>query len=142
MPQIFVETDNSDPLNKIYDASMAGGSAGPAEAMMQKVVRKIIAATADFTTTKTEKSKGYIIKLRIDKLETANRQAKCRLEGMIVRYPANDYGPEGNAMVSTKMTGGATATGRNALLDCVESITEDLMKLALPAMRTDPLRPK
>jgi hypothetical protein len=141
MPLIFVDTDNSDPKDKLYDASKAGSSAEAAERVMQATVKKVIDKSADFTTAKTKNAKGYVIRLEVVKVEVANHKTKCGISGSIVRYPRKvvKSGDEGEEMVSTSMTGNATSTGTSArsLLDCVEAIAEDLAQKAIPIMRDD-----
>lgn len=141
MPPIFVNTDNSDPKNKIYDASKAGGNSFSAEAKMQQVVIKVIEKDPTFTTNKIKDPKGYSIRLKVSKLEVNGHETKCSLSGEIVRFPStySKVGGSGETMVSTSMTGNASATGggKNAVIDCIEAIAESLIAKSIPVMRAD-----
>jgi len=141
MPLIFVDTDNSNPKNKLFNGAKAGNSAVRAEEKMQKVVKRIIDKANGFTTTKDEKAKGYAIRLSVSKVEVKAGSTKCSLSGSIVRFPptAAKGGAKGDEMVSTSMTGNATATGTSAdsLLDCVEAIAEELVTKSVPIMTND-----
>jgi hypothetical protein len=140
-PQIFVDTDNSDPRNKLFNGGKTGKSASNAEEKMQKVVKRIIDKAPGFTTTKFDKAKGYAIRLMVSQVEIARHQTKCSLSGSIVRYPPSVTmkGEKGDEMVSTSMTGNASADGNSedSLLDCVESIAESLVTKSVPIMRRD-----
>jgi len=138
---IFVDTDNSDPKNKLYNGSKAGNSAAKVEAKMQSVVKKILDKTPGFTTTKMGNAKGYTIRLEISKLDTANHKTKCSLSGSIVRYPkgVTMKGAKGDEMLSLGWSGSAEADGTSegSLLDCVEAITESMMKNGIRTMNAD-----
>ncbi len=141
MSMIFVDTDNSDPKDKLYNAVKAGKSAATAEKKMQEVVKRTIDKAVGFTTTKSDKAKGYRIRLEVSRVEIAGRMTKCSLSGSIVRYPptATRKGDKGEEMVSTSMTGNATADGTSegSLLDCIEAIAENLVPKSVPIMRAD-----
>jgi hypothetical protein len=143
MPTIFVETDNSnpDPEKKLYRAARAGGAAFKAEEKMQKVVKKVVDKAPDFTTVKSAQAKGYALRLSLAKVEIAKPDTKCSLSGEILRYPltVSKKRGAGYEMVSTAMTGSATASGtsEHAILDCVEAIAEDLVAKSLKYMRID-----
>src|SRR4051794_18969640 len=113
MPAIFVDTDNSNAKDKLYDGSKAGQSAAKAEGKMQAVVKKVIDKAAGFTTTRTDDAKGYVIRLEISKLEVADHKTKCSLSGSIVRYPKapTKVRGKGDDMLSTSWGGGAIADG-------------------------------
>lgn len=146
MPLIYINTDNSDVTNKIFSAFKAGKSAAIAEQKMLAIVKKLVDKAPGFTTTKGEgENKGYTFKLEVVKVEVGAGKTKCGLSGAIAYYPktysqskhAKDN--QGEQMLSTSMTGNATADSATdrALLDCIESITEDLIAKAIPIMRTD-----
>jgi hypothetical protein len=141
MPDIFVDTDNSDAGDKLFTAAKAGKSASKAEEKMQKVVKRIIDKTPGFTTTKSDKAKGYAIRLKVSQVQVAAHKTKCSLSGSIVRYPPSvtKKGEKGDEMVSTSMTGSATADGASeaSLLDCVEAVAESLVTKSVPVMRMD-----
>ncbi len=141
MSFIYVHTDNSNAADKLYTALKAGAAAAKAEAKMQKAITKVIGKATGFTTTKSDDAKGYVIRLSVAKVEIALNKTKCSLSGSIGHYPpkANKKGDLGEEMLSTSMTGNATADGTKeaSLLDCVEAIAEDLATKAIPIMRTD-----
>lgn len=143
MTQIFVDTDNSNLKDKLYDGLKAGKAAQKAEEKMQKMVRRVVDKATGFTTTKSGDAKGFAIRLSLSQVQVSGFNTKCSLSGSIVRYPAtgskSKAASRGEEMVSTSMTGGATATGTDelAVLDCVEAIAESLVAKAIPIMRTD-----
>jgi hypothetical protein len=141
MPTIFVDTDNSDASNKLYNGSKAGSSSTKVEGKMQATVKRIIDKTPGFSTTKVGNAKGYYIRLEISKLEVADHKTKCTLSGSITKYPkgVTMKGAKGDEMLSLGWGGSATAdgTGEGSLLDCVESITEDMLKKGIPVMNAD-----
>jgi hypothetical protein len=144
MPPIFVDTDNSNPKDKLYSAGPAGQSATKAEAKMQSVVKTIIDKAAGFTTTKAGTPKGYAVRLAISKLEVTGHKTTCALKGSIVRYPkgVTKSGAKGDEMLSLGWGGSATADGTSegSLLDCVEAVAESMMKKGLPIMSADFLK--
>ena len=144
MPQIFVDTDNSNTKDKLYNGSKAGQSAAKAEEKMQAVVKKTIDKAAGFTTTKSDNSTGYVIRLEISKLEVADHKTKCTLSGSIVRYPkgATKSRGKGDVMLTSGWNGSATADGTSegSLLDCVEAVAESMMTKAVPIMSADYLK--
>ena len=119
MPPIFVNTDNTNPNDKLFRASVAGAVAAELEKKMQETVVKIIEKDSTFTTNKIKNAKGYSIRLKVAKLETEGRETKCSLAGEILLYPQTTYSKEGNGeqMLSTGMRGSARATGRFAAID-------------------------
>ncbi len=141
---IFVDTDNSDPTNKLYNASKAGQSSAKAEGKMQAVVKKLVDKTAGFTTAKFPNAKGYTIRMEISKLEVADHKTKCSLSGAILKYPkgVTMKGAKGDEMLSLGWGGSATADGTSegSLLDCVESIAESMMAKGIPIMNADFLK--
>jgi len=138
---IFVDTDNSNPKDKLYNGSKAGGSAGKAEAKMQATVKRLIDKAPGFTTTKMGNAKGYTIRLEISKLDTSDHKTKCSLSGSITRYPKTVTlkGGKGDEMVSLGWSGSAEASGttEGSLLDCVEAIIESMMKNGINTMNSD-----
>ena len=144
MPNIFVDTDHN-PKNKLYDGSKAGAAATKVEAKMQSVVKGVIGKTAGFTTTKDANSKGYIVRLEISKLTAANGKTDCKLSGSITRYPkgVTMSGAKGDEMVTTGWAGHGIADGTDdgALIFCVKSVVEDMLKKnGIQAMRNDMLK--
>jgi hypothetical protein len=145
MPEIFVNTDNSNPQAKLFNGSKAGAEAKAVEDLMQKVVVKVIAKNPGFTTNKLPNPKGYSIKLEIAKLVQTPQETSCSLKGELVRYP-NTFSVAkkggGETMVSTSFTGSAKATGMGkfAVIDCIEAIAESMIPKTIPAMRQDMLQ--
>lgn len=145
MSAIFVNTDNSNPKDKLFDGKLAGPEAKAVEELMQKLVVKVISKNPGFTTNKVPNPKGYSIKLEIAKLQQTPQETSCSLRGELVRYP-NTYtvAKRGGAptMVSTSFTGSAKATGSGkfAVIDCVEAIAEGMIAKTIPAMRQDMLQ--
>jgi len=145
MPPIFVETDNSNAKDKLYNGSKAGQAATKAEAKMQSVVKRIVDKDPNFTTTKAGSAKGYIVRIEITKIETEAHKTKCTLSGSIVRYPkgVTKSGAKGEEMVNTGNWGNtatADGTSEGSLLDCVEAVAESMMKSGVPAMSRDFLK--
>lgn len=139
MPPIYIHTDNTDPKEKLYVAKLAGDKAAELEKKIQETVVKVIEKDPTFTTNKIKNPKGYTIRLTVSKIKTEGRETKCSLSGEILEYPKLTYGKKGagSKMLSTGMTGSATASGSFAAADCVEAITESLVKKSLPIMRSD-----
>ena len=138
MPQIFVDTDNSDPKDKLFVGTKAGGA--KAEEKMQKVVIRIIGKTDGFTTDPKVSKKGYAIRLTVSKVEVGDHETKCAVSGSLVRRPREKVkGGEGEVMVSTSMGGSGKVNGTDdgAILDCVEAISEDLVKKSIKYMKED-----
>lgn len=144
MPPIFVDTDNSNPKAKLYNGSKAGESADKAEAKIQAVVKKIVDKDPNFTTTKVGNPKGYTIRIAITKIEK-DHSTTCALSGSIVRYPREvvKSGAKGEHMVNLREWGNhatASGTSEGSLLDCVEAVTESMMKSGVQAMSADYLK--
>jgi hypothetical protein len=144
MPLIFVDTDNADFKNKLFDALKAGKAQSKAEDKMLKAVKRVIEKAPGFTTTRPEKpadAKGYAIRLKVSKVDIVDRRTKCSLSGEIFRYPlgVGKDGTKAEEMVSTNMTAGgfADGTSENSALDCIEALVEDLVAKSVPAMQTD-----
>lgn len=145
MSQIFVNTDNSNIKDKLYTALLAGEDAAAAEEVMQKVVTKVVSKNPGFTTMKVPNPKGYSIRLKVSQLERSPRETRCTVSGEVVRYPntfSAGHKGGGEAMVTTGMSGSATATGKGkfAVIDCVEAIAESLVAKTIPVMRQDMLK--
>lgn len=140
---IYVETDNKNKADKLFDASMAGSAATQAEAKMEKMVKDAVDAEAGFTSTKTKDAKGYFVHLKISKFE-AKGSTKCTISGSIERYPktATKSRGAGAEMVTTGWSGSAEATGTSAqsVVNCVEAITESMLPKGIAAMKNDMLR--
>jgi hypothetical protein len=145
MALIYVNTDNTNTADKLFNGSKAGEEAKAVEDIMQKVVVTVVGKNSGFTTTKIANPKGYSIKLEIAKLEQVGRETSCSLKGELVRYPNSfTVAKKGGAatMVSTSFTGSAKAIGmgKRAVVELVEAIAEGMIPKAIPAMRQDMLQ--
>ena len=145
MSLIYVNTDNTNATDKLFNGAKAGAEAKAVEEVMQKVVVNIVGKNAGFTTTKMANPKGYSIKLEIARLEQVGRETSCSLKGELVRFPNSfTVAKNGGAatMVSTSFTGSAKAIGmgKHAVVELVEAITEGMIPKAIPAMRQDMLQ--
>ena len=137
---IFVNTDNTNATDKMYNGLLAKENAAAAEKKMQEIVIKTVGKDPSFTTNKVANPKGYSIKLKIAKLETLGRETKCSMTGELLRYPnMRSVKGSGVGMVSTSFNGSAAAVGMGkfAVIDLVEAITEGMIKKAMPAMKQD-----
>jgi len=141
---IFVDVDNTDPNHKLFSGIKAGNLAKEAEAKIQEVTQRIVDKASDFTTRKPtdpkalKDLKGYFLMMKVEKVETDTKSAKCTLVGDIVQYPrqTNDKGEIGDVLVALKMTASGSVQGmRNPVIACIEALTEDLVTKALPVMR-------
>jgi len=130
VPLIFVNTDNSDSKNKIYNGVKAGGA--KAEEKMQKAVIRIIDKTDGFTTAKSDKPKGYSILLTVSKVDVGEHDSKCSLEGAVAEFPSGK-------IISARFTGSGRVTGTSErdIIDCVEAVAEDMILKSIKAMRDD-----
>lgn len=142
MPKIYVNTDNSNPRAKIYEAGKMGKSAAAAEKKMQDVVRALIDKEADFVWDKSAVGKGYTIKIKVTNAKTASGTTTYTVHYEVVRFPlgTGKGGSKGEFMVSTTTKDLEIQVQGNSeamLLDGVESVTENIMKKCFPAMRVD-----
>ena len=139
MPNIYINTDNSNVSAKIYKATRAGKSAEAVEKKMQAVIIAAVAKEAGFITEKSAAGKGYTIKLEITKVEKSGGDAIYTVHPEIVRYPPTaGKGGKGEEMVSTRVKDPTiTATGERELLDGIEIATENVVKKSLPLMTID-----
>lgn len=140
---IFVNTDNSDPKKKLFNAS-ATGSAAAVEKKMEEVVIETIRndAGADFNTDK--KGKGYSLRMNVV-VEKEGRSATYTVKIEILRYPAEKAKRgKGEAMVPiTVEPGHATFTGTVSeadLLDAIAQLTKSNVKAAIGPMTIDMTR--
>lgn len=145
MPPIFVDVDNSNAKAKLYNGKIAGDSAEKAEAKIQTMVKKAVEKAPGFTTTKAGSPKGYTILIAITKIERPGHETKCTLSGEIVRYPKGvttnrGAGAEMVTVGNWGNTATASGTSEGSLLDCVEAVTESMMKSGIGAMNRDFLK--
>jgi len=129
MPSIYVNTDNSNPASKLFNASKVGKSAAAAEKKMQgAVVDAIDKAKPDFNTDTP--GKGYSLRMKV--------------QAEIIRYPLSPTkGGKAEEMVNTtSRPGSATVDGGSEadLLDAIGELTKGNVKAALPVMRIDMTR--
>lgn len=137
---IYVETDQKQ--YKLFDAKLAGEVAAQAETKMQEMVKNAADKAAGFTTAKDQNSKGYFVRLKLSKVEKVGGDTKCEINGELVRYPkevTKSHG-SGAAMVSTSWYGKAQASGRDAIMMCVEAIVEKMLPNGFTAMSSDMLK--
>jgi hypothetical protein len=136
-PLIFVNTDNSNPHDKLFQGVKAGAKA---EGLMQKTLTKIIEGSDGFTTKKSDGAKGFTIRLTVSAVNVGERQVKCTMTGSIEYYPpqATKSRGKGSEMLSTGMTSSAAADGtsESAILDCIEATTEALTNKSIPVMKS------
>jgi len=86
MPNIFVNSDNSNLTSKIYKAGKVGKSAAAAEKKMQDVVRAIVGKAPGFVTDKSAAGKGYTIRIEVTKVEAAGGKTTYTVHPEIVRF--------------------------------------------------------
>ncbi len=139
---IYVNTDNSNPKKKLFNASAAPNSAA-VEKKMQDVVIETIRddAGADFNTD--TKGKGYSLRMKV----VAEKDGKATTYSVtieILRYPPEAAkGGKGEAMVPiTAKLGRATLEGASEadLLDAIAHLTKSNVKAAIGVMRIDMTR--
>jgi len=141
MPDIFVNTDNSDLTNKLYNASKLGKSAAAAEKKIEEVVEEAIGKAPGFTADKP--GKGYSLRMKV-LTEPVGRATKYTVTVEIVRYPKSTAkGGKGEEMVHTiSKPGSATVEGGSEadILDAIGQLTQSNVKASLPVMRIDMTR--
>lgn len=145
MPPIYINTDNSDKNNKVYNANMVGPLSADVESKMQAMVVKAFEKASEFTTNKVDKPKGYTLYFKVTKFKSEGRNASCTISGEILRFPNVTYSKDKRAdasQVETVMTGtnwsnSASAMGRTAVMDCVEAIMETMVPRSFPVMKAD-----
>lgn len=141
MPAIYVNTDNSNATNKIYNAGKLGASAAAAEKKMQEAVKEVVGKTADFTTDKP--GKGYTLRMKVV-TEPAGRGTKYTVTIEIVRYPLiTGKGGKGEDSVQTRSTpGSATIEGSSTadVVDAIGDLAKSNAKASLVVMRMDMAR--
>jgi len=144
MPNIFVNTDNSNLTSKIYKAGKVGKSAAAAEKKMQDVVRAIVGKAPGFVTDKSAAGKGYTIRIEVTKVEAAGGKTTYTVHPEIVRFPSSaGKRGKGEEMVSTLTKDPSITvegTSEGLLLDGIEAVTENIATKSLPLMRMDMLK--
>ena len=141
MPPIYVNTDNSNPTNKLYNASKLGKSAGAAEKKMQQAVVEAISKVPDFNTDRP--GKGYSLRMKV-LTAPLGRATKYTVTIEIIRYPSSvGKGGKGEELVPTmSKPGSATVEGGSEadILDAIAELTKNNVKASLPVMRIDMTR--
>ena len=151
MPQIYINTDNTNKTNKIFVAALVGQDAvTAAEEKIKATVEKALSKTTEFTTGTIPNPKGYTLRLKVSKFSASGNEASCTITGEILRYPTVTYSKSkfaGKSQTETVMfagnwTGSATATGHGkyAALECIEAIVESMVPRSFPVMKADMLR--
>jgi hypothetical protein len=128
MPDIYVDigpmTYNSD------DKKAPKQFADKAKEAMKKAAERAVKSASGFTTAK--KGEGYTIRFKVTDVAVSPKGVACKVSGELIRYPKA-------LMVSTGITGSGTVTGEapeRAVVDCVDSIVEDLVtKKIVPVMK-------
>ena len=142
MPKIYVNTDNSNPRAKIYEAGKMGKSAAAAEKKIQEVVRAMVTKEADFVADQSAVGKGYTIKIKVTNAAASGGTTTYTVHYEVVRFPlgTGKGGSKGEFMVST-MTKDleiqVQGHSEGMLLEGVEMVTQNIMKQCFPAMRVD-----
>ena len=77
MSVIYVNTDNGNFQNKVYNGTLAKGDAAAVEKKMQEVVIKVIGKNPGFTTNKMPNPKGYPIRLKLASIAVRRRPEKA-----------------------------------------------------------------
>ena len=144
MPNIFVNTDNSNAKSKIYKAGKVGKSAAAVEKKMEEVVKAVAGKTPGFVTDKSAAGKGYTIRIEVTKAETGGGQTTYTVHPEIVRFPSSaGKGGKGELMVSTQTkdpTISVTGNSESLLLEGVEAVAENIVTKSLPLMRVDMMK--
>ena len=138
---IYVNTDNSNPNKKLFNASALGSAAAIEKKMQEVVVETIREAGAAFNTDKP--GKGYSLRMKVV-AEKQGRAMKCSVTIEILRYPPEAAkGGKAEFMVPITVTpGSATLEGASAadLLDAIAQLTKSNVKAAIGPMRIDMTR--
>jgi len=141
MPPIYVNTDNSNLENKLYNASKLGKSAAAAEKKMQEAVVEALSKVPDFNTDKP--GKGYSLRMKV-LTESVGRATKYIVTVEILRYPSVvRKGKKGEELVPTvSKPGSATVEGGSEadVLDAIGELTKNNVKASLSVMRIDMTR--
>jgi hypothetical protein len=120
---------------------LVGPASAEVEGKMEKTIKTQLEKNPTFTTNKGANATGYTIRLKVSEFKVDGGKTKVRITGEILYYPTKKTATrgEGTEMLSTGMSGGATADGadKQAIFDAVEAITEDLIKKAIPIMSKD-----
>lgn len=151
MPQIFINTNNTNKLDKVFIATLVGAeAAAAAEDKIKATVEKALSKTADFATGFVPNPKGYTLRLKVTKYNATGSEASCTITGEILRFPAVTYSKSkfaGTTQTETvnfagEWKGSATATGHGkyAALECIEAIVESMVLRSFPVMKADMLR--
>lgn len=138
MPTIYVNTDNSDATNKLYNATKVGKSADAVEKKMCQAVREVLKKEVTDFNTDTP-GKGYSLRMKV-LTERVGRGTKYTVSIEILRYPPAAKGEElvpisvrpGSALVE----GGSEAT----VIDAIEQLTKSNVKASLGVMKADMAR--
>jgi len=139
MPLIFIDTDNSDAKNKLYNGTKAGGA--KAEGLMQKAVKEVFDDADGFTTSKTKDSKGYAIKLTVTKVDVGEQDTKCSLSGELLNYPReaskSKDAESGSGMAASSWTGNGKVNGttQEDIEFCVQSVAKRMATEAIPKIK-------
>jgi hypothetical protein len=138
---IHVNTDNSDPKKKLFNAGALSNAAAIEKKMQEVVVETIRNAGADFNTDKP--GKGYSLRMKVEAVKDG-RATTYAVKIEILRYPPEAAkGGKGEAMVPiTVKPGQARLEGASDadLLDAIAQLTMSNVKAAIGPMRIDMTR--
>ena len=143
---IFINTDNSDKKNKIYNANLTGPAVDDAETKIKEMVIKAFKNKADFTTDPVENPKGYTIMLKVTTFKVSGGDTNCIITGEILRYPHTMSKKKGagyeKVFMNQEWTGKAAASGKGTkpVVQCVEIITETMVPKSFEVMKSDMTR--
>jgi len=150
MPQIYINTNNTNKTEKIFIAKLVGEEAPAAEEKIKATLETALSKTGDFTTGTIPNPKGYTLRLKVTKYSATGSEASCTITGEILRFPAVTYSKSkfaGKTQTETvnfagEWKGSATATGHGkyAALECIEAIVESMIPKSFPVMRSDMMR--
>lgn len=134
MPPIFINTDNSDPKKKVFNAAKAGGASAEVEALMQKTIVDLLAKNATFTTNKPKDAKGYTLKMEITEvIVDGSGNTSCKMSTIIERYPDGNVASVGGT--STAKLG--PPADKQAILECAKAMVKGALEKSLPIMTKD-----
>ena len=139
---IYVNTDNSDPKKKLFNAGALSNAAAIEKKMQDVVIESIRKdAGADFNTDKP--GKGYSLRMKVV-TEKDGRATNYTVNIEMLRYPP-ETGKGGKGEVTVPITvrpGHANLTGGSDadVLDAIAQLTKSNVKAAIGPMTIDMTR--
>lgn len=142
MSTIYIHIDNTDAQNKIFVGTKAGAQAKAVEDKMAATIKRYVEKKVkqDFFVVPPKEGipKGYVLILKITKLESDAKSAKCTISGEIVQYPRerNAKGEIGDISVAMALTAsGSVSQTKDPVIEIVDALVEDIVAKAVPEMR-------